>query len=104
MFDPWFDQQTIDDHFNRMVLSLVERDVIIKIDQFAVYSRAGEAVLHQLLHFFFELTFASAHNRGQNHDAVFRSESHYPLYDLVRRLTADCPSALRAMRYANRRK
>ena len=54
-------------------------------------------MLDQLVHLLFEFTLATAHDRSQHHDAVFRSQSHHPLDDLLRRLTRDGPAAFGAM-------
>ena len=58
-------------------------------------------MLDQFVHLFPEFALATAHYRGQHHDTVFRSQRHYPLYDLFRRLTRDGAAALGAMGSAN---
>ena len=70
MFDSGLYQQTIDDHLDGVVLALVEREIILKVHQFAIDTGAGKTVLDQFLHFFFELAFAAADNRRHDHDAV----------------------------------
>ena len=98
MFNAGLHQQAIDHDFNGVVLSLIEIDFIFKIDQFAIDTSPGEAVLDQLLHLFFELALAATHNRSHDHDAILRGQGHHPLDDLLGGLARDRPPAFRAMR------
>ena len=98
MFNAGLHQQAIDHDFNGVVLSLIEIDFIFKIDQFAIDTSPGEAVLDQLLHLFFELALAPTHNRSHDHDAIFRGQGHHSLDDLLGGLARDRPPAFRAMR------
>src|SRR5437899_12438218 len=97
MFNAGLYQQAIDHDFNGVVLSLIEIDFIFKIDQFAIDTSPGEAVLDQLLHLFFELALAATHNRSHDHDAIFRGQGHHSLDDLLGGLARDRPPAFRAM-------
>ena len=85
-------QQTVDHDFDGVILALVEIEVVIQVDEFAIDTGAGVAVLEQRLHFFLELALATADDRRQHHDAVFGSQSHHPLHDLFGRLAADRPA------------
>ena len=104
VLDSGLHQQPVDHDFDGVVFSLVQRNVIFEIDQFAVDPRPGEAVLHQLLHFFLELTLAAAHDRGQHHHPVLGSQAHHALHDLLRRLTRNGPPALGTVRHSYRSK
>ena len=73
MLDPRLYQKTVDDNFDGVVFSLVQSNVIFKIHDLAINPGAGEAVLDQLLHFFFEFAFAAANDGGHNHDPVLGS-------------------------------
>ena len=84
MFDSGLDQQTIDDDFDGVVLAFVEREIVFQVDEFAIDAGAGETVLHQLLHLFFEFAFATADDGGHDHDAVIGGERHHALHDLLR--------------------
>ncbi len=97
MLNPRFHQQTIDHDFDGMVLPLVELKVVLQIHQLAIDACAGVAVFQERLHLFLELALAPADNRRHDHHAVFRSQGHDPLHDLVRRLSADGPAALGAV-------
>src|SRR5436305_10504858 len=101
MLNSCLDQQAVDDDFNRMIIALVEIDLVFEIDQFAVDSRPGVSVLDERLHLFLELALASSDNWGHHHDPVLRTQGHNSLHDLVGRLPADCLSAPGAMRFAN---
>src|SRR4030081_612605 len=91
LFQPVLDsglhQQSVDNHFDGVVLALVECEIIFQIHQFAIHPGAGEAVLDQFLHLLFELAFAAANNGCHDHDAVIRRERQNTLYDLLGRLT-----------------
>ena len=102
VLDSRLHQQAINHDFDRVILPLVELDFIFQIYQFAIYARACEAVLGQLLHFFLELAFSAANNRRQNHHPIFGSEGRHPLDDLLSRLPGDGPPAIRTVRHANR--
>src|SRR5206468_12945675 len=56
LLNPWLHQEPINDHFNGVILALVELDlsVVLQIHQFAVNTRAAEPMLGQLLQFFLE--------------------------------------------------
>ena len=103
VFDSGLHQQAIDDDFEGVVLALVEGQVVFEVHQFAIDAGAGEAVLDQLLHFFFELAFAATNDGRHDHDAVVGCKRHDTLYDLLRRLAGDGLAAIRAMGNADRR-
>jgi hypothetical protein len=84
-----------------VILALVERYLVFQADQLTIHAGPGETVLHQTVHLLPELAFATADDRGKNHDPVLRSERHDPLHDLLRGLTADRLPAFRAVRHAN---
>src|ERR1700746_1785439 len=102
MLDSGLHQQAVNHDFDGVILPFVELDFVVQIYQFAIYARAREAVLHQLLHFFLELAFAAANDWGENHHSILRRERHHALDDLLSRLPTDSPAALWAMRQANR--
>ncbi len=95
-------QQAVDHDLNRVVLALVQIEVVIQVYQFAINAGSGVAVLEQRLHLFFELALAPAHNRRQHHYTVLRRQRHHPLHNLLGRLPADGLPALRAMRHPDR--
>ena len=102
MFNSGLHQQTIDDNLNGVVLSLIEAEVVFQIYQFPIHSGPSEAMLDQFVHLLFEFTLSAPHDRGQHHDAVFGSQSHYSLDDLFRGLTGDGATAFGAMGSSNR--
>src|SRR5437660_8690370 len=101
MLDSGLDQQTIDHYLDGVVLSFIEPEIILQIHQFAVDSGSGETVLNQFVHLLLEFTLATAHDWSKHHDAIFRSESHHALDDLLRGLTCDGSAAFGAMRSAD---
>ena len=102
MLDSRLHQQAVDHDFNRMIFALVEILVVIQIHQLAVDARPAVAVLDQRFHLFPEFAFAPADYRRQHHHAVFRSQRHHPLHNLVGSLSADGASTLGTMRHADR--
>jgi hypothetical protein len=102
MLNPRLHQQAVDDNFNGVVFALVEIEVVLKIDQFAVDACAGVAVLEQRLHLFLEFAFASADDGREHHNAVFRRKGHHPLHDLLGRLAANGASAFGTVRNPDR--
>jgi hypothetical protein len=103
VFNPRLHQQAIDHHFNGVILALVEREVVFQTDEFAIHTRTREAMLHQLLHLFFELAFTPANDGRHDHHAIIGRERHDALHDLFRRLPRDRLAAIGTMRNANRR-
>ena len=85
MLDARLHQQTVDHHFDGVVLALVEIEVVIEVHHFAVDAGAGVAVLEQRLHLFFELAFAPADDRRQHHHAILRRQAPSPAARSVRR-------------------
>src|SRR5208337_4103181 len=73
-----------------------------QVHQLAIDAGAGEAVLDQLLHFFFEFAFAAPNDGSHDHDTIIGRELHDTLHDLLGRLSGDGLAAVRAMRYADR--
>src|SRR5258706_3915956 len=101
MLDPWLHQQAVDYHLDGVILALVEREVVIKINDFAIHAGASVAVLEQRFHFFLELALAAADDWGEHHDAILGREGHYALNNLLGGLAADRPATLGTMRNAN---
>ena len=97
MLDAGLHQQSVDDDLDGVVLALVETKVVFEIDQFAIDAGAGEAVLDELFHLFFELAFAAANDGGHDHDAVFGAKREDALHDLVGRLAGDGLAAIGAV-------
>ncbi len=104
MFDARFHQQPINHDFDGVVSSLVQRNVVFEIDQFAVNARPGEAVLHQLLHLFLKLALASSHDGCEHHHPIFRRQAHDSRHNLFCRLPRNRPSAVGTMRNSDRSK
>ncbi len=102
MLDPRLHQQAVDNHFDGVILALVEIEVVLEIDQFAIDAGAGVAMLEQSLHLFLEFALAAADDGRENHDAVFRRQGHHPLNDLLSGLAADGASAFGTVRDADR--
>ncbi len=73
MLDPRLHQQPVDHHFDRVILALIEREVVIQIHNFAVDTRPLIAMLEQRLHLFLELAFAPAHDGREDHYSILRS-------------------------------
>ena len=103
VFDSGLHQQAIHDDFDGVILALVEREVVLKVHQFAVDAGAGETVLDKLLHFFFEFAFAAASDGRHDHYAIVGRERHDALHDLLGRLARNRLAAIRAMGHADRR-
>src|SRR5919198_1083292 len=76
--DAGLDQQPVHHDFDGVVLALVELYLLFHAAQLAVDARSHEPLLHQLFHLLLELAFAPAHDRGKDHDAVFRAQRHHP--------------------------
>src|SRR3982750_3036746 len=102
MLDAWLHQQAVDDHFDGVILALVERNVVFQIQQLPIYASARESVLDEFFYLLLKLAFSPANNRGEHHDAVFRSQGHHPLHDLLGGLAGDGASATGTMRKPNR--
>ncbi len=102
MLDPGLHQQTIDHYLNRVILALVETEIVFQIHQLAVDPCAIESVLDELFHLFLELAFSSADDGRHDHDPVVGRQGHDALDDLLRRLARDGLAASRTVRHSNR--
>src|SRR6267154_4896039 len=97
MLDARLYQQPVDHHLNRVVLALVEIEIVIQIHDLSVDAGASVAMLEQRLHLFLKFSLAPAHDWSQNHHAVFRSECHHALNNLLGGLPADRTATLGTM-------
>src|SRR6267154_5888692 len=98
MLDARLYQQPVDHHLNRVVLALVEIEVVIQIHDLSVDARPRVAMLEQRLHLFLEFAFSAPHDWSQNHDAIFRRERHHALHNLLGGLPAYRTATLGTMR------
>src|SRR5262245_11836421 len=85
-----------------MIAALVQRDLFVERTQFAVDARAVEAARPELFNLFFELAFAAAHDRREDHHALAFGQFLDVLNDLVGGLARHRPPAVVAMRLAYR--
>jgi len=97
VFDSGLHQQAIHDHFDGVVLALIEGEVVFEVDQFAIDARRGRNRAGQVSPFLFEFAFAAAHDRRHDHDAIIGRERHDALHDLLGRLAGDGLAAIRAV-------
>ena len=103
--DSRLDEQAIHNHFNGVILPLVQDRRIIERIEFAIDARADIAVLRQLFQLFAVRAFPPARYRRQDHDAVAglaQLAVQYGLDDLLARLPCDGSPATRAMRQSHR--
>src|SRR6202007_582468 len=99
------DEQAIDDHFNRVVLALIEGRNVVKGQELAVKADTHETVLGELFEFLAIRALSPADDRGEDHDAVVLLRElamQNGLNDLFARLAGDGLAAVGAVRGANR--
>ncbi len=95
--------QTIDDHLDRVLLLLVEVDLVAQFARLAVDPDAREALFLDLLEELGVLALASANHRREQLDARALGQLHHLVDDLFGRLRADLAPAVVAMRLADAR-
>src|SRR5258708_27012311 len=69
--DAWLDHQAIHNHFNGVVLTLVEPRRRVQREKLAVDSHANKTVFGKPFEFLAIRAFTPAHHWGEDHDAVF---------------------------------
>src|SRR4029077_9889099 len=102
--DALFDEKAIDDDFDGVVLALVESRGSVEGVELAVDAHANEAVLCELFQLLAVGAFATAHDRGEDHDAVVGLAEvavKNGLHNLVAGLAGDGLAASGAMRNAD---
>ena len=99
------DEQAIDDHFDGVILALVENRRLVERQEFAINAHAHEAVLREFFEFLAISAFAATHDGREDHDAIVglaQLAVEDRLDDLFAGLASDGLAAIRAMRHANR--
>ena len=100
--DAIFQQEPVNDDFDRVIFAAIERNRLVEIHQVAVDARADEAFLGVLLELFLVFAFAAANDRSEHHDPLFGLERENGLHNLLGGLPGDGFAAVRAMRRTNR--
>jgi hypothetical protein len=95
-----FEDDAVDDGFDRMVLALVEAHALGQLGHLAVDARA-EALLVEDLQLLAELALAPAHQRREDGNALAGGLRHDALDNLVGGLAGDGQAAVRAVRLAD---
>ena len=85
-----------------MIATFIETNLLIKGAQFAIDARPNEPVTRQLCDLFFELAFAPADNRRQDHDPLAFGQHQNVLQNLIDALSGNRRATLRAMRQSDR--
>ncbi len=97
------DDDAVNHDLDRVLVLLVELDVLVQLANLAVHANAAEALLAQVLEELLVLALAAQHHRCQHVGAAALSGLEDLVRNLVRRLARDGASALRAVRRANAR-
>ncbi len=95
--------ETVDDDRDVVLVALVEHDRLLEHAHAVVYLHAREAFVAQLVEQLAVLPLASAHDRGQHHEARAVGQLHRLVDDLLGRLPDDRAPADRAVRLAHAR-
>src|SRR5579859_1486093 len=98
--DALLDQQTVDYHFDGVVLALVQNGRRVERVKFAIHADADVAILRKLLHFLAIKAFAATHDGSENHDAIIglaKVAIEDGLDDLVAGLASDGLTAIGTM-------
>ena len=97
------DDDAVDHDLDGVLVLLVELDVLIQLADLAVDAHAAEALVAQVLEQLLVLALAAKHDRREHVRAPALTRLEHLVRDLVRRLAADGPTALRAVRDADAR-
>ena len=95
------DDDAVDHDLDGVLVLLVELDVLVQLADLAVDAHAAEALVTQVLEQLLVLSLAAEHDRREHVRAPALARLEHLVRDLVRRLAADGPAALRAMRDAD---
>ena len=95
--------EPVDDDLDRVLLLLVEVDLLAQFDRLAVHADAREALLADLLEELRVLALAAANDGREQLDARAFRQLHHLVDDLLARLRADLASAVVAMRVTDAR-
>ena len=102
--DALLDKKTIHDDFDGVILALIKRGKIVHRVKFAVDANADIAILAEFFEFLAIGTFAAAHDRCEDHDAIV-GLGKLPLQDGLNNCLAGLPgdglAAIGAVRHAN---
>ena len=102
--DPGLDQQAVHDHFDGVVLPLVQARRAVQRVELAINSHPDETVLREFLEFLPVRPLSPAHHRREDHDAVVALAiltAENRLDDLLGGLTGDGLAAAGTMRDAD---
>ena len=94
---PLADHQTVNDHLDRVLLLLIQLDLIAQIVDLAIHPHAHIARPAHLLKNIFVLTLAPLHQRRQQHNPRTGGQVQHRIYNLLHRLLADLASAVGTM-------
>ena len=95
--------EPVDDHVDRVLVLLVELDLLLEQPLLPVDPDAGEALVAQALEQVAELPLAVAHHRGVDGELRPLRELEHLVDDRLDRLARDRPAADRAVRAADAR-
>jgi hypothetical protein len=90
--------QPVDDHFDRVLVVLGQSDGLRELPNLAVDPGSRISLAAQLLQEFAVLALATLHDRREHLEPRALGQRHHLVDDLLRRLAADRPAAVVAMR------
>ena len=93
-----FDQQPVDNHFDRVVAPLVEFDLFIQLANLAVDANTVKSRSGKFLDFLFEFALPPANDWSEYHHALAFGQRRHLLDDLIDRLARDRPATFWTMR------